>query len=62
MTQETKPERTPARAEKPAPAGKPEQPKGAAFSEAPVIELTDADLQTVSGGGGPSGGVLASEH
>jgi bacteriocin-like protein len=58
MTQETKPEQAPARAEKPAPAGKAEQPKGSAGSEVAVTELTDTDLQTVNGGGGLSGGVL----
>jgi hypothetical protein len=58
MTQETKPEQTPARAEKPAPAGKAEQPKGRPGSEVAVTELTDIDLQTVSGGGGQPGGVL----
>ena len=55
MTKETKPEQTPARAEQPAPAGKTEQPKGAAFSEVAVVELTDTDLQAVSGGGGAGG-------
>jgi predicted ATP-dependent serine protease len=58
MTQETKPEQTPARAEKPAPAGKAEQPKNHVGNEAAVIELTNADLQAVNGGGGVSGGVL----
>lgn len=55
MTQETKQERTPARAEKPAPAGKAEQPQGRADREKAIVELTEADLQAVSGGGGRSG-------
>jgi hypothetical protein len=62
MTQETKHEQAPARAEKPAPAGKAEQPKGAAFNEVAVVELTDADLQAINGGGGAGGGVVGSEH
>ena len=55
MTLKTKQEQAPARAEQPAPAGKSEQPKGAAFSEAAVTELTDTDLQAVTGGGAASG-------
>jgi hypothetical protein len=55
MRQETKRERLSARAEKPAPAGKTEQPKGRAGNEAAIVELTDADLQAVSGGGAKRG-------
>jgi hypothetical protein len=55
MTQETKREHLSARAEKPAPAGKTEQPKGRAGNEAALVELTDADLQAVSGGGSKPG-------
>ncbi len=57
MTQEIKQAQVPAPAEKPAPSGKTEQPK---VREAAVIELTDADLQAVIGGGGLAGGVLPS--
>ena len=60
MTQETKREHLSAHAEKPAPAGKTEQPKGRAGNEAAIVELADADLQAVSGGGrkpGASSGI-----
>jgi hypothetical protein len=56
MTPETKPEQAIVHAEKPAPAGQAEQPSGRANNEAPVVELTDADLQAVTGGGGRTGG------
>lgn len=55
MTQETKHKQTPARTEKPVPAGKAEQPTGRADRKKAIAELTDADLQTVSGGGGAGG-------
>ena len=60
MTQEIKPEQAPARAEKPAPTGKAEQPQGRAGGKHAVAELTDTDLQAVNGGGGLTGGVLPS--
>ena len=62
MTQETKQGQTPARAEKPAPAGTAEQPRGRAGNEVAVTELTDTDLQTVNGGAGLSGGVLGEKR
>jgi bacteriocin-like protein len=55
MTQETKQEQAPARAEKPAPASKAEQPKNRPGNEAAVTELTDAELQAVTGGGSKPG-------
>ena len=46
-----------ARAEHPTPAGKAEQPKGRADRKKALVELTDADLQAVSGGASkPSSG------
>lgn len=60
MTQEPKQGQTPVRAEKPAPAGKAKQPKNRTGNEASAVELTDADLQAVNGGGGLAGGVLPS--
>ena len=56
MTQKIKQEQTPARVENPAPAGQAEQPKDHPGSEAAIVELTDADLQAVNGGGGRVGG------
>ena len=62
MTQEIKPEQAPARAEKPAPAGKAEQPRDRAGGKNAVVELTDTDLQAANGGGGLAGGVLPSNR
>lgn len=55
MTKATKQEQGPTPAKHPAPAGKAEQPEGRNGREAPVAELTDTDLQAVSGGGGRGG-------
>ena len=55
MTQETTQAQAPARAEKPAPAGTAEQPKGHPRAKKAVAELTDADLQAVNGGGSKPG-------
>lgn len=56
MTHETKQEQTPVRTEQPAPEGKAEQPKSPAVRKQAMVELTDADLQAVSGGSVRSGG------
>ena len=55
MTPETKPEQAPGRTEKPAPAGKTEQPRSRADRNKAIAELPDADLQAVNGGGGRGG-------
>ena len=55
MTHETIQAQVPTPAEQPAPAGKPEQPKSHAGKKKAVVELTDAELQAVSGGGGRGG-------
>jgi hypothetical protein len=55
MTHETKPEQAAVRPKKPTPAGKAVQPQGRAGNEAAVTELTDADLQAVTGGGDRGG-------
>ena len=55
MPHETTQEQVPARVEKPASAGKPEQPKAHASSDAAVIELTDTGLPAVNGGGSKPG-------
>ena len=55
MTQETTQAQTPALAEKPAQAGTAEQPKGHPRAKKAVVELTDADLQAVNGGGSKPG-------
>jgi len=51
----TKQEQAPVLAPNPAPAGKSEQPKNAPRLEETLVELTDADLQAVTGGGGRGG-------
>ena len=55
MTQETNQEQASVRAEQPAPAGKAEQPQGRADRKNALVELTETDLQAVSGGGGRGG-------
>jgi hypothetical protein len=56
MRQEIKPEQVPMPAENPAvPAGTAHPSQGRADRKKAVVELTDADLQTVSGGGSKPG-------
>ena len=55
MTQNTKPEQSPVHAEQPAPTGKAEQPGNRADRKKGIVELTDAELQAVNGGGGRGG-------
>lgn len=55
MTQETRREQVPVHAEKPAPTGKTEHLKARADRKKAIIELTDADLQAVNGGGSKPG-------
>jgi hypothetical protein len=55
MRQVTKQEQAPARAEQLAPAGKDEHSQGRATREQALVELTETDLQAVTGGGGAGG-------
>jgi hypothetical protein len=55
MTHKTIQEQAPARAGKPAPAGKAQQPKGRADRKKAIVELTDTDLQAVNSGGAKPG-------
>ena len=55
MTQEIKQEQGPTPAKQPAQTGKAEQSKSRADRKKATVELTDAELQAVNGGGGRGG-------